>query len=40
MFLFEADGGVEVLAWPGNSPDINPLEKVWDVMKKSMKKGK
>ena len=33
-----ADGGVVVLAWPGNSPDVNPMEKVCDIMQKSMKK--
>ena len=33
-----ADRGVVVLAWCGNSPDFNPVEKVWDIMKKSMKK--
>ena len=33
-----AVSGVVVLAWPRNSPDLNPTEKVWDIMKKSMKK--
>ena len=33
-----ADRGVVDLAWPGNSPDLNPIEKVWNIMKTSMKK--
>ena len=29
------DKGVVVLVWPGNSPDLNPIKKVWDIMKKT-----
>ena len=35
---FMADRGVDVLPWPGNSPDLNPIEKVWDIMKKQTNK--
>jgi hypothetical protein len=24
---------VEVLEWPGNSPDMNPVENIWEGMK-------
>lgn len=27
---------VEVLPWPGNSPDMNPIENVWEILKKKM----
>ena len=35
---FMDDRGVDVLPWPGNSPDLNPIEKVWDIMKKQTNK--
>ena len=25
---------VRQLAWPGNSPDLNPIEHIWDLMKR------
>ena len=25
--------GVQVLPWPGNSPDLNPIENAWNLMK-------
>lgn len=30
---FLAEENVDVLDWPGNSPDMNPIENVWKVLK-------
>lgn len=29
---------IQTLPWPGNSPDMNPIENLWSVLKKEMKK--
>ncbi|GFW55375.1 uncharacterized protein TNCV_117591 [Trichonephila clavipes] len=28
-----AEQNIPLLDWPGNSPDMNPIEKVWELMK-------
>ena len=28
--------GVEVLKWPGNSSDVNPIENLWAIIKKKV----
>ena len=30
--------GVTVLEWPGNSPDLNPIENLWFMMKRKVRK--
>lgn len=27
------DFGIPLLPWPGNSPDLNPIDNVWSVLK-------
>lgn len=37
---FLEEKGVEVLEWPGNSPDLNPIENLWELMKREIGKEK
>jgi transposase len=32
------DQTIEVMDWPGNSPDLNPIENVWSYMKNKLRK--
>ncbi len=31
------DHGVTVLDWPANSPDLNPIENIWSIIKRKMR---
>lgn len=34
------DTGISSLTWPGNSPDLNPIEHLWHAMKKKVAQQK
>ncbi|GFS66665.1 transposable element Tcb2 transposase [Trichonephila clavipes] len=35
---FLAEQNIPVLDWPGNRPDMNPIENVWELMKRKVSK--
>jgi len=35
---FFADHDVGLLEWPANSPDLNPIENIWGILKESVRK--
>lgn len=37
---WKADNNITSLDWPSNSPDLNPIENIWGVMKKKIRKYK
>ena len=37
---FLHDAGVKCLTWPGNSPDLNPIENCWHMMSRKVAEHK
>jgi hypothetical protein len=37
VMAFLREKRVAVMDWPGNSPDLNPIENLWSIMKKKLK---
>ncbi|GFV91215.1 putative transposase like protein [Trichonephila clavipes] len=35
---FLSEQNIPLLDWPGNSPDMNPIENVWELMKREVAK--
>lgn len=33
---FMANNGIQLLQWPGNSPDMNPIETLWAILKQRL----
>lgn len=35
---FLEDGGIDTIEWPPNSPDLNPIKHLWDIMFRSIRR--
>jgi transposase len=35
---FFVDQHIQLLDWPANSPDLNPIENIWGILKEGVRK--
>ena len=38
MCKYFSENEIEIMFWPPNSPDLNPIENVWSLLKKQVDK--
>jgi hypothetical protein len=36
---FLQEEGIDAMDWPARSPDLNPIEHIWDIMSRSIRTG-
>lgn len=37
--LFKSEAGIRTISWPARSPDLNPIENVWSLLKRNVRRS-